>query len=99
MEVDPALAVFDIDGTLLTFDGQCSSLTRETLAALRGNGIVTAIATGRPMAALSETLDKIGPVDLAVLSNGSLAVDLRTDETLFEAVSYTHLTLPTTPYV
>lgn len=85
LETPPALAVFDIDGTLLTFDGQCSSLACETLAALRANGVLTAIATGRPMAALSETLDKIGPVDLAVLSNGSLAIDLRTDETLFEA--------------
>lgn len=81
----PSLVVFDIDGTLLTFDGRCSPLTRDTLAALRAKGILTAIATGRPLAALSETLDKIGPVDLAVLSNGSMAIDLRTDETLFEA--------------
>ena len=43
---------------------------------------------------------KIGDIDVSIIpSKYSEAIDILKENNLFKAVSYTHLTLPTTPYV
>lgn len=82
----PRLAVFDVDGTLISYDGRCSPPTRSALDELRAAGVVTAIATGRPKASITETLEVIGPVDYAVCGNGSTVTDIATDVLIRETV-------------
>ncbi len=43
------LALFDVDGTLLTSKGSVSDATRQAIKGLQSRGIVTGLATGRPL--------------------------------------------------
>ena len=78
----PKLVAFDVDGTLITYDGACSDRTRAVIAGLRDAGVAVSIATGRPLAALEQTIDLVGPVDFAVCGNGGVVVDASTGETI-----------------
>ena len=78
----PKLVAFDVDGTLITYDGVCSDRTRAVIAELREAGVAISIATGRPLAALEETMDLIGQFDFAVCGNGGVVVDVSTGATI-----------------
>ena len=78
----PKLVVFDVDGTLITYDGVCSDRTRAVIADLRSAGVAVSIATGRPLASLEETMSMVGPVDFAVCGNGGVVVDAVTGHTI-----------------
>lgn len=82
----PKLAVFDVDGTLVSYDGGCSPAVRTALTRLRSAGVVTAIATGRPRQAIAETLAMVGPVDYAVCGNGSTVTHVETDRVIRRSV-------------
>lgn len=78
----PKLVAFDVDGTLVSYDGACSHRTRAVIAELRNAGVAVSIATGRPLASLEETMAMVGPVDFAVCGNGGVVVDVATGETI-----------------
>lgn len=80
----PKLAVFDIDGTLVDYDGKGTAANRQALERLRAAGATVAIATGRPAALLDETVKEIGDVDYAVCSNGATITSVATGELLRE---------------
>lgn len=78
----PALAVFDIDGTLVGYDGRCSAATKEALAKLRTAGTTVLVATGRPMALVPATVKQLGGADYASGGNGATVMDLASGEIL-----------------
>lgn len=82
----PKLVAFDVDGTLVDFDGVCTDRTRSTLAQLREAGVHTAIATGRPRSSIDETLALTGPVDYAICGNGGTVTEVSTGRTIHQAV-------------
>ena len=66
-----------------------------------GGGAMTTTAGGGAMTAASSTLPKIGKVGVASGTGGAVggAVGAAKNPNQEVPVSYTHLTLPTTPYV
>ena len=102
------LVVFDLDGTLLNSQSRLSDGTRDTLRRLAQRGIAYTVATGRTLHAARELLTgsdfalphvykngvMIWRPDTSSYSHSNL---LTMDEVraVIEAVSYTHLTLPT----
>lgn len=81
----PKLAVFDVDGTLITYAGICEARTKAALEELRSAGVTLAVATGRPLAIIDETLAGIAPMDFAVCGNGATVQDRTTGALLREA--------------
>lgn len=82
----PKLAVFDVDGTLITYDGICADRTKQALESLREAGVILAVATGRPLAIIDETLAGIGPMDFAACGNGATVQDRTTGALVREAI-------------
>ncbi|MEM7093559.1 MAG: HAD family hydrolase [Actinomycetota bacterium] len=78
----PKLVAFDVDGTLIDYEGRCTDRTRRALIELRAHGVATAIATGRPLASVPETLGQVGQVDFAVCGNGGVVVELATQRVI-----------------
>jgi len=78
MPPDPSfLFVTDFDGTLLTDEKKITPEDLETLAGLREDQTVTAIATGRSLFSFNRALDAMGlsrkdlPVDYLIFSTGA----------------------------
>jgi len=67
----PKLVVFDVDGTLVNWDGEMTAVTANTLQQLRSMGIPIALATGRPLALASKTVAIAGGADWIVCGNGA----------------------------
>ena len=73
------LFVTDLDGTLLTDDGDISATDLRTLSCMQKKGILTAIATGRSDYSFNVLLDSLGfagdrssfPVDFVIFSTGA----------------------------
>ena len=95
----PKLAVFDVDGTLVSFDGTGSPGGRDALARLRRAGVVTAIATGRGRQEIAETIAKVGQVDYAVCGNGSTVTHVETGTIIRKSVVPPDLTERVVPAV
>ena len=94
------LIATDLDGTLLTSASEVSVRTRAVLDAARARGIHVVPVTARQPIGLRTLAGDAGFDGWALCSNGAYATHLVDGRMLFaEAVSYTHLTLPTTPYV
>lgn len=74
----PELVVFDVDGTLVDWDGTVSDATRRVLADLRGRGIPIVLATGRPHAIAAQTVEHVGGSDWIVCGNGSILAEVAT---------------------
>lgn len=87
-----ALFVTDLDGTLLTDEQTISGEDWQTLVRLRGNGVVTAIATGRSYFSFARAMEELRirireiPVDFLIFSTGAGLMALP-DETLIDAYS------------
>lgn len=77
------MVVFDVDGTVVAADGTCSDRTKRSIERLRQAGVTLAYATGRPVAALHETINAVGQLDFAVCDNGGSVIDLTTNEFLY----------------
>jgi Cof subfamily protein (haloacid dehalogenase superfamily) len=71
----PKLLVFDLDGTLLGPDHRIPVSTRSLLLALRGAGIETTLATGRPYAAVGRFIDELEVELPMILFNGAAVVE------------------------
>ena len=78
----PKLVVFDVDGTLLDWDGNVASSTVAVLARLRALQIPIALATGRPLAVAQFTLDHVGGADWMACGNGSVLFEVKTGRLL-----------------
>lgn len=74
----PKLVVFDVDGTLIGWDGHVSATTHDALANLRQLNIPIALATGRPLALGPLTLNEVGGADWMVCGNGSTLFQVST---------------------
>lgn len=84
----PKLVVFDVDGTLINWDGEMTETTRSALAKLRALGIPIALATGRPLALARWTLEIAGGADWIACGNGAALREVATGSML------RNLTLP-----
>lgn len=71
--MDKKIVFFDIDGTLLDHDKQLPDATVEAIKALKANGHIPAIATGRAPFAIKEVAEKLD-IHSFVCLNGQYAV-------------------------
>ena len=80
--MEPHLVALDVDGTILTHDGQLRPATREAVRAVADAGHHVVISTGRSAVA---TVPVLKMLDLthgwAVCSNGAVTLELTPDET------------------
>ncbi|MGN7247801.1 HAD family hydrolase [Janibacter anophelis] len=80
--MEPHLVALDVDGTILTHDGQLRPATREAVRAVADAGHHVVISTGRSAVATVPVLEML---DLthgwAVCSNGAVTLELTPDET------------------
>lgn len=74
----PKLIIFDVDGTLVDFEGRCQQRTLKMLERIRAARIPLGIATGRPLALVDYTLQTIGGADWAVCGNGASLLEVAT---------------------
>lgn len=79
---DYKLAFFDIDGTLLGFNGVYTERLKSALQAVQQAGIKTAIASGRPMFAAEFLIRELGLQAAGVFYTGALVHDPQTGRTL-----------------
>ena len=66
-----AMLVTDLDGTLLDSGGRLSPEDRNALTALKTDGVVRVVATGRSLYSLQQSVGSDLPVDYVVLSMGA----------------------------
>lgn len=69
------LIAIDVDGTLLTPNGEMSSFTKETLLSLREKGYQIVLATGRPFRAGAKFYLQLGGMGPIICYNGLLCLD------------------------
>ena len=86
LEID--MVVFDIDGTLLDFSGLHPELI-PLVRRLEERGVIVSLASGRALPNITPIRQALGVSGFIVAENGGVVWDSS------EAVSYTHLTLPT----
>ncbi|MDO4680781.1 MAG: Cof-type HAD-IIB family hydrolase [Aerococcus sp.] len=81
------LVAFDIDGTLLNDEHQLVPSTEVALKELKQRGIEIVINSGRPYPGVKPVVDLIGAKWVRYVScfNGGLILDLKTNETLYQA--------------
>ena len=65
------LACFDVDGTLLSLDGNYSERVKKSLQRVQSLGVKTAIASGRPYFATQFLWEELGLVDVGVFCTGA----------------------------
>lgn len=75
----PLLVALDIDGTLITYDGDLSDETRDAVVAVRDAGHHVVLSTGRSLVAILDIAAELGLSGYAVCSNGSVTVRLSPD--------------------
>ena len=68
------MVVTDLDGTLLKDDKTVSRRTADTIAAMRGRGVLFVIATARPIRAVRRFLPFL-EYDAAIFHNGAVVVN------------------------
>lgn len=69
------LVFFDIDGTLLTTQGEYTSRLVQQIRRLQGQGIKTAIASGRPSYTARFLIEEVGIADIGVFCTGAEIYD------------------------
>jgi len=72
------LIALDVDGTLLTPDGQITQATREAIAQARAQGVKVVLSTGRSGQETADFARRAGCDQLAVSLSGALLVDTET---------------------
>jgi hydroxymethylpyrimidine pyrophosphatase-like HAD family hydrolase len=78
----PELVATDLDGTLLTSDGEVSARTRAALSACWDAGIPVVGVTGRGPRLFDSVRAALDGRGIAVLAQGGFVVDLERDEVL-----------------
>lgn len=79
------LAFFDLDGTLLNSKGIVSESSKKAVNFLRDSRIHIALATGRSSFGSQITVDYLDIDDFCIFFSGSLVINPRTKEVLFES--------------
>jgi len=82
---DFKLAFFDLDGTLLNSKGVVSEASKKSVEFLRNSGIHIALATGRSSFGSQIAVDFLEIDDFCIFFSGSLVINPRTKELLFES--------------
>ena len=65
----------DIDGTLIRRDLTVSERTRLAVRAVRQQGALVVLVTGRPVRWMAPLLEDLGPVDNVIVANGAMVLD------------------------
>lgn len=76
--------VSDLDGTLLDGNGSLSPETRRVLRILRERGIPVIVATGRPLCALPEQVQKEEGIPYLITANGAQVYARGEEKVLYE---------------
>jgi len=80
---DGCLLACDIDGTLMD-NGYINPENKEKIKFFENQGGKFVISTGRGVAALSNLLEQIPSISVAVVANGCVVCDYKTNEILFQ---------------
>ncbi len=75
--------ITDLDGTLLRSDDSISDVTIEAFKRIQAQGIMTIIATGRPLCESGNAIEKINARPYFIGMNGCQTINLETKEELF----------------
>ena len=73
-DVQPRLAMFDVDGTLRGRDGEISPAVRRAIRALQERGCRVGLATGRPLFSAAKLIASLGLDAPSILMSGALMV-------------------------
>lgn len=73
----------DLDGTFLQTGGTVSPENVDAIARAHANGLETIFVTGRPTRWMRQIQDMTGHQGLALVCNGALLMDLKTQETIY----------------
>lgn len=76
------IIAIDLDGTLISGDGEISDRNRAAIAAARSAGVRVLICTGRGLAECKHYLDRIDQHDPVAVAGGSIIADPRSGRTL-----------------
>ncbi len=76
------IIAIDLDGTLISGDGEISDRNRAAIAAARSAGVRVLICTGRGLAECRQYLDRIDQQDPVAVAGGSIIADPRSGRTL-----------------
>lgn len=77
------LIASDLDGTLLQTGGTVSPENVAAIARAHANGLETIFVTGRPTRWMRQIADMTGHEGQAIVCNGALLMDLKTQETVY----------------
>ena len=77
------LVASDLDGTFLQTGGTVSPENVAAIARAHANGLETIFVTGRPTRWMRQIPDMTGHEGLALVCNGALLMDLKTQETIY----------------
>jgi len=77
------LVASDLDGTFLQTGGTVSPENVDAIARAHANGLETIFVTGRPTRWMRQIQDMTGHQGLALVCNGALLMDLKTQETIY----------------
>ena len=77
------LVASDLDGTFLQTGGTVSPENVAAIARAHANGLETIFVTGRPTRWMRQISDMTGHEGLALVCNGALLMDLKTQETIY----------------
>ena len=69
------LLALDLDGTTLTSKNTLTTAVRSALEKALQNGIIVAVATGRPFGSMPESILSISGIDYLITSNGAAVYD------------------------
>ncbi len=72
------MIALDLDGTVLHTDGTLSPVVESAIRQAIEEGVIIAIASGRPYNSLPESITKIEGISYAVVSNGAAVYDMKT---------------------
>jgi Cof subfamily protein (haloacid dehalogenase superfamily) len=81
----PSLLALDVDGTLLTSDGELSVRTRNALRDADRAGWHVALITGRPLPYVLPVARKLGVGQYVVAANGSTVAEIGTGAVLYQS--------------
>ncbi len=81
----PSLLALDVDGTLLTSDGELSARTRHALRDADRAGWQVALITGRPLPYVLPVARKLGVGQYVVAANGSTVAQIDTGAVLYQS--------------
>lgn len=82
---DFKIAFFDLDGTLLNFNGEVMPGSVEAVQFLRSNGLRISLATGRASFGADVTVERLKIDDFCIFFSGSLIINPASREVLFTA--------------